>query len=59
MNCHPMPLVIVESHASRLDMHFLLAICEAHRERDSTIAYRQVQIVGAVTCANVKEKNRK
>jgi hypothetical protein len=59
MNCHPMPLMIVESHASRLDVHFLLAVCQSHRQRDSAVANRQIQIVGAVTCANVENKIEK
>lgn len=59
MNCHPMPLMIVESHASRLNVHFLLAIRQAHRQRNSTITYRQIEIVGAVTCAKkVEEKSK-
>lgn len=48
MNRHTMPLMVVESHASRFNVHFLFSICESHRQRNATIANRQVQIIGSV-----------
>lgn len=44
-----MPLMIVESHARWLDVHFLFTVRQAHRQRDTTIAYRQIQIISSVT----------
>jgi len=43
-----MPLVVVESHFVRLDLHFQLAISKVHGENHSSIAKSKVQVVGAV-----------
>ena len=43
------PLVVVEAHPTRLDVHLLFAIGQAHSQRDAAITEGQVQVVGAVT----------
>lgn len=49
MDCHFVPLMIVESHARRFDVHFLFTVRQAHRQRDTAIAYRQIQVISSVT----------
>lgn len=49
MHCHLVPLMIVESHLGRLDVHFLLAVGQAHGQRDAAVAQCQIQIVRAVS----------
>ena len=43
------PLVVVEAHPTRLDVHLLFAIGQAHSQRDAAVTECQVQVVGAVT----------
>lgn len=52
-----MPLMVVKSHASRLDVHFLFTVGEAHGERDAAIAYRQIQVISSVTWTKLLIRN--
>lgn len=42
------PLMIIETDAGRFDVHLLLAVGQTHRQRDTAVAQRQIQIVGIV-----------
>lgn len=48
MDCHLVPLMIIETHLGWLYVHLLLAIGQAHSQRHATIAQRQIQIVSAM-----------
>lgn len=49
MNSHFVPLMVVESHARWLNVHFLFTVRQTHRQRHTAIAYRQIQVIGSVT----------
>lgn len=49
MHCHLVPLMIIEAHLGWLDVHLLLAIGQAHGQRDAPIPQCQIQIVCAMS----------
>lgn len=49
------PLMIIEAHLGRLDMHLLLPVGQPHSQRNAAVAQRQIEIVSAV--ARIEEQS--
>jgi hypothetical protein len=44
------PLVVIKSHSRRLDLYLQAPISEIHRQSDTAIIQRQVEVILAIAC---------